>query len=563
MPWLDNLLGRDRSLLSTQQRYPTAFAAADEAAAFCLEQLMADMRADAGHAYLSTGTDGQFRLTTARGEAGQAPVVLDRSEIPAQAAVVERAGDRWLTVPCGPLMVLRVKLVRGATPPAPHVRRSEAAAALVETARQLEEARQELEQLKAVLTASRLSGEVALKSHRALELLFHIPLRILGAADGGLVLQGRAGEGPSLAASAGRGAILTVKLLGGAAPALLGMPERPDLVSGPALGALRSEGVQAVTRIPALLPGPEGRPAGCAYYFLQEATEAAARRVATFAGLSSHAGRIVAESGVIAQTADLYVDTLKSLVAGMDGANLYTVGHSERMLQYAEMTARELGLQEDHVQAVGLGAYLHDIGMIAVDTATYAKDGRLTSREYELIQEHTRIGSELVSPVQSVVPLGPMVAHHHERWDGRGYPARMKGKDIPLGARIIAVADLFDAKTTGRAYRKPLPLDRALADLQALAGTQLDPAVVAAFTLAFHKLRRPAQPGKPIMRCWELRQIPAAICGACPNRAAHVRPCWESPGEACSAHGDACATCLVYTETLSRGVLEQPVKPRP
>jgi len=552
MTWLDTLMGRDRILKPIPSRTAGALSSPEEAASFCLEQFMAAVRGEVGHAYVLAATDGQYRLCaslTEPGRSDQAAPILDHALIPAQLAIAERNGDRWLTVPCGSLLVLQARLRRGSSLPPDVLSWSEwlilTASTLMETARRLQESQLDAARLKAALTASRLAGDVALKPHRALEILFHIPLRLLNAADGGLVLMEADGDGPSLAASAGHGALWTVKLLGGAAPGLLTATAVPDLVTGPALGALCSEGILGVARIPA-----RGA-AGCAYYFLTEDLEQPP--MGALSVLSEQFGRLLAASSQTQQTAGLYLDTLRSLVASMDQAQPYTTGHSDRMARYAEMTARELGLPDGQVAAVSLAAYLHDVGMVAIDTNTFLRDGRLTTQEYEQVQEHTRIGAELVSPLQAALALAPMVAHHHERWDGRGYPGRLKAKDIPLGARIIAVADLFEAKTTGRAYRRPLPFERALADLQAVAGTQLDPDAVAAFVRAYQNLRRQAVSGRPLDHCWELRQIPAAVCGACPNRNQdQLAPCWENPGGLCKRHGQDCTSCVVYTEAISR-----------
>lgn len=552
MTWLDTLIGRDRFLKPFPSRTAGALASLEEAASFCLEHFMAAVRGEAGHAYAVTATDGQYRLCASLTEPGRsdpAAPIFDPAAIPDKPAITERNGDRWLTVPCGSLLVLQARLRRGGALPPDLLSRADrlilTASTLMETARKLQESQMEAALLKAGLTAARMASDVALKPHRALEILFHIPLRLLNTTDGGLVLTESDGGGPSLAASAGQGALWTVKLLAGAAPLLLTATDVPDLVTGPALGALRSEGILAVARVPARGEG------GCAYYFLNE--DLPRPPMTALSVLSAQFGRLLAANSQTQQTAGLYLDTLRSLVDSLDQALPYTAGHSDRMARYAQMTARELGLPDGQVAAVGLAAYLHDVGMVTIDTAAFLRDGRLTTKEYALVQEHTRIGAELVSPLHAALPLSPMVAHHHERWDGRGYPARLKAKDIPIGARIIAVADLFEAKTTGRAYRRPLPFERALADLQALGGTQLDPDVVAAFVRAFQALRRQAVPGRPLGRCWELRQVPAAVCGECPNRAQEApEPCWENPGRRCERHGEECASCVVYTEAISR-----------
>lgn len=548
MSWLDTIMGRDRIQRAAPSPSPSALQTPEEAAAFCLRHLLSLTRAETGHAYLLSPSLGQYRLAAAQGDS-QPPPAIDPSEIPPEPATAPRLGERWLTVPCGTAMVLRARLRTGQTLPQDLPSRTEqlvqVATSLLETTKRLAEVLQQNEQLKTGLTASRMAADVALKPHRALELLFHFPLKLLGATDGGLALEGIDGEGPALAASAGRGAILTVRLLSGAVPELLRTPAGPDVVTGLALGMFRNEGVRSLVRVP--VPGG----AGCAYYFLFEDVEHVP--LDSLVPVSAQLGQLIHDEGQTARTAGQYLSTLKSLVAATDNSTAYTTGHSARVARYAAMIAAELGLPPGQVEAIALGALLHDIGMTAIDTDAFLRLGKLTSAEYRAVQEHTRIGAELVGPVNAALPLSPMVAHHHERWDGRGYPGQLKGKDIPLGARIIAVADLFEAKTTGRAYRRPLPFQRAITDLQGQAGSQLDPDLVTAFVRAYQKVRQQAVPGRPIAYCWEVRQVPPEICGACPNRRTPVPvACWENPGERCSHHGEACATCIVYTEAVSR-----------
>jgi HD-GYP domain-containing protein (c-di-GMP phosphodiesterase class II) len=234
----------------------------------------------------------------------------------------------------------------------------------------------------------------------------------------------------------------------------------------------------------------------------------------------------------------------------MDELAPHSRGHSDRLARYARWTAEELGLSEGEVEATALAAFFHDVGMIHVPTDILLKPGRLTEEEYELIRNHASIGEQLAAPLQAAEPIAQIVGGHHERWDGMGYPRGLKGEAIPLGARILAAVDLFDAKTTGRPGRPPLGLGRALEELQKASGSHLDPQVVHALVAAWAKHRQAAPRGLPVSPCWEIKQLPAHVCGGCPNRVADPVRCWEEPAKLCTRHGDECETCVVYSAAL-------------
>jgi|GEM_PF-3280811 len=579
MSLFDGLLGRDRSsapdLTSEEAGALSSAASPEEAASVCLDWLVRTVRPEAAHAYLLSREDGQYRLcrvyagvdataepnpsygglmASARPSDSRAALTLELADVPPEPAVIERGGERRLAVPCQGGLVLMARLRRLQPVPPDLLGRVSAlarvAGPLVALARRLSESAAEVDRLRSSLAASRMVSEAALRPHRSLELLFHLPLGLLGVADGGLILAGAEGDGPTLAASAGRGALLCVRILGGSEPQLVDLPSQPDLLTGEDLGNLHSQGVHAVARIPAIL----GEKAiGCAYYFFDESPQFTRYQLAVLSTLGDRFAQVISSSRMVAETAGQYLYTLRSLVTAMDSVTPHTIGHSDRIARYARMTARELGLPAPECEAAALGAYLHDVGMVAIDLNLITRTGRLAPQEHQRIQEHTQVGAELVGTVQAALPVAAMVAHHHERWDGRGYPHRLRGTEIPLGARIIAVCDLFEAKTTGRAYRKPLPFARALADVQAAAGTQLDPEVVAAFVRSWRTLRLTARQGRPLARCWEMRQLPAAVCGDCPTRLrSGTHPCWEEPEKRCTRHGDECATCIIYTEALTR-----------
>ncbi|MGI8726214.1 MAG: HD-GYP domain-containing protein, partial [Solirubrobacterales bacterium] len=180
------------------------------------------------------------------------------------------------------------------------------------------------------------------------------------------------------------------------------------------------------------------------------------------------------------EAVNLNFDALRDLAAALEARDPYTHGHSRRVARYAAMIAKNLGLDEREVAKIRTAAAVHDVGKLEVPLEVLNKAGRLTDEEFELIKVHAPRGAELVAKLGDE-ELTEIVAHHHERLDGSGYPDRIGGERIPLGARIIAVADTFDALTSTRAYRPARSHAEALAILHAEAGTQLDLDAVHAF----------------------------------------------------------------------------------
>lgn len=175
------------------------------------------------------------------------------------------------------------------------------------------------------------------------------------------------------------------------------------------------------------------------------------------------------------------VATLKSLIATIGARDSYTKEHSERVTRYALRTAEVLGLSGDDIDAVRFGGYLHDIGKIGVRDTVLLKPGGLTEEEIREIRLHAVIGDQIVEPIRFFDRERKIIRHHHERYDGLGYPDGARGDEIPVIARILAVADTFDAMTTNRPYRTARTWEYAVEELRRCAGTQFDPEVVRAF----------------------------------------------------------------------------------
>ena len=175
-----------------------------------------------------------------------------------------------------------------------------------------------------------------------------------------------------------------------------------------------------------------------------------------------------------------FQQTIEGLANAIDKMDRYTAGHSDRVATYAMYLATRLGLPPDQIEIVRQSALMHDIGKIGC-VLNLNKPGKLTQDEYEAFKKHPGYGKDILEPIRFLNPLIPGVHLHHERWDGRGYPLGLKGNDVPLMARIIAVADTYDAMTSDRAYRRALPHEVAVAEIERCSGTQFDPEVVVSF----------------------------------------------------------------------------------
>lgn len=178
-----------------------------------------------------------------------------------------------------------------------------------------------------------------------------------------------------------------------------------------------------------------------------------------------------------------YVQTIRALAEAVDAKDSYTRGHSERVGVYASKIARELGgFPREMIERVYIAGLLHDVGKIGVPDTVITKPDQLTPEEYAEIKRHPEIGARILEPVSFLSDVAICVRHHHEWFDGseRGYPQRLRGDQIPLPSRIIVVADTVEAMTSDRPYRRGLPLEAVVRELERFAGTQFDPAVVTA-----------------------------------------------------------------------------------
>jgi len=176
----------------------------------------------------------------------------------------------------------------------------------------------------------------------------------------------------------------------------------------------------------------------------------------------------------------VYLDTIRALAAAIDAKDPYTKGHSERVAEMSLTLAQELNLSDKDIEDIEYTALLHDIGKIGIKDKILSKKSSLTDREFDKIKEHTIMGAKIIEPVDFLKNSYKAIYHHHEKYNGKGYPDGLKSEDIPLSARIIAVADAYDAMGSDRPYRKKLNMNKILKELKDQSGKQFDPEVVKA-----------------------------------------------------------------------------------
>ncbi|MDQ3908722.1 MAG: HD domain-containing protein [Acidobacteriota bacterium] len=204
----------------------------------------------------------------------------------------------------------------------------------------------------------------------------------------------------------------------------------------------------------------------------------------------------------------LFLGTVKALAAAIDGKDPYTRGHSERVARFSLAIAERLGLPDDEVEKLRVSALLHDVGKIGIDDKVLKKPAPLTEEEYEIMKQHPQKGFKIMSQIPAMRDFLPGMYMHHEMVNGQGYPQGLKGEDIPMQARIVSVADTFDAMTTDRPYQKAMSLDEALARIQTFVGTRYDAVVVAALVEACAQGQ--IAPGRARLRPRTPKPIPPA-----------------------------------------------------
>ncbi len=205
-------------------------------------------------------------------------------------------------------------------------------------------------------------------------------------------------------------------------------------------------------------------------------------------GLSNQVAIAIENARLYDELRETFYATIHALAETIEKRDPYTAGHTKRVMNYSLAIGRMMGLSKKEMENLKLSAILHDIGKIGIRDDVLLKNDKLTSDEFKKIMMHTVYGAEILNHIRQLKSVVPGVKNHHEKYDGSGYPDGLKGDDIPVIARIIAVTDTFDAMTTDRPYRKGLSFDAAFEELKKNAGSQFDPDVVNAFFRAYKEL---------------------------------------------------------------------------
>lgn len=231
-----------------------------------------------------------------------------------------------------------------------------------------------------------------------------------------------------------------------------------------------------------------------------------AEQTAALQTLATLAGVAILEDRHRLHLEDLFMSVIVSLTMAIEAKDPYTEGHSVRVAAYSEAIGKQLGLPAPMLDMIHRSCLVHDIGKIAVDETILGKRAALDVDEREKMDMHPLIGESILRPVSLLHPLLPGVRSHHEHFDGTGYPDGLAGEEIPIEARIMAVADAFDAMTSTRPYREALPEELALAELKSHAGTHFDPRVVAAFEEIYPAVKRTLEHMRPRLRAREAQR---------------------------------------------------------
>ena len=191
--------------------------------------------------------------------------------------------------------------------------------------------------------------------------------------------------------------------------------------------------------------------------------------------LAAFAAGVYTKLHMAIQLESHYTETLEALASALEARDPYTQAHTSRIRDMASALAVAMKVPAEVRRATRLGAILHDVGKIGISDSILHKPGPLTEAEWEIMRTHPELGERMLESIDFLRPALPIIRHHHERWDGTGYPDRLAAQEIPVGARIVGVCDAFDAMTTDRPYKRAMPVDAALEEIMRCAGTQFDP----------------------------------------------------------------------------------------
>lgn len=200
-----------------------------------------------------------------------------------------------------------------------------------------------------------------------------------------------------------------------------------------------------------------------------------------YSALANQIAIAIENASLYKELDELFLSSIRAIVEAIDAKDPYTKGHSARVVEYALLIGEGMNLDKEILKDLELSAVLHDVGKIGIPDKILSKPGLLTEEEYAYMKKHPELGAEIVEPIKKLKKLVPNILHHHEKYDGTGYPAGLKGDKIPLGARIIAIADSFDAMTSDRPYRPRMETKIALQEIKNHRRTQFDPELASVF----------------------------------------------------------------------------------
>ncbi|HOT78051.1 MAG TPA: GAF domain-containing protein, partial [Candidatus Wallbacteria bacterium] len=249
---------------------------------------------------------------------------------------------------------------------------------------------------------------------------------------------------------------------------------------------IKSLGLVSIVAVPLIV---KGRGRGVILCFFNKYHYFSQSEITLLQTLASHASIAIENARLYGDMQKNYTSTITALSAAIDAKDHYTHGHSKNVMEYSVAIAKELRLSKEEIETIRFAGLLHDIGKIGIPEVILQKKGSLTNDEFDMISSHPKLGLTIMNQVDFLKKIAPLTYHHHEKYDGTGYPDALKGEEIPLGARIITLSDSFDVMTTARVYKTALSFEEALREVDKCSGKQFDPKVVEAFKRVVSKIR--------------------------------------------------------------------------
>ena len=250
------------------------------------------------------------------------------------------------------------------------------------------------------------------------------------------------------------------------------------LTDDPLANIMRKEKIAGLLAVPIIL---HNKSIGVITIYTSKPRNFSQSEIDLLSTFASQASIAIENARLYANMKEQYMSMVMALAAAIETKDSYTHGHSTKVMEYAVKISKEIGLTEDQIETIRYAGLLHDIGKIGVKDVILAKQGKLTDEEIAELRKHPEYGANIMEHVAILKDIAPLTLYHHERYDGHGYPLGLKGTEIPLGARILAVADTYDAMIADRPYRKAFPFDYVKKEMIKAAGSQLDPSLVKVF----------------------------------------------------------------------------------